>query len=77
MEIHQERRPPGALVHNQTLPSITSLTGDLHNHANVNGQTQQQDVRDSGNWSISQSKREYNLSPPSCNTIAQSKAFVE
>ena len=59
---HQRPPPPPASVsHGQALPSIASLTSSLSPSDRSPGRLRQpsepREVRDSGNWSISQSKR--------------------
>ncbi|KAF2096642.1 hypothetical protein NA57DRAFT_58543 [Rhizodiscina lignyota] len=49
------------MAQNQTLPSITQLTSELP-QADQNRLSQNADIRDSGNWSISQSKHSSTVS---------------
>ena len=56
--VSQDRRPPAPLSQSQALPSIASLTGTLaHPEQSPVRLRQPSEARDSGNWSISQSKR--------------------
>ncbi|KAF2836262.1 hypothetical protein M501DRAFT_987434 [Patellaria atrata CBS 101060] len=56
-----DRRPPVSLPHSQSLPPIASLTGPLPDHSPTQ-QRHQPDLRDSGNWSTSQSKHSSGVS---------------
>jgi hypothetical protein len=65
-----QQRPPalGSMSQSQALPSIASLTSNLapSEQSAIRLKQQQveaQDARDSGNWSISQSKRKHERSP--------------
>ena len=49
------------MAQNQTLPSIQQLTSELP-QPDMNRLSQTTDMRDSGNWSVSQSKREWPIS---------------
>jgi hypothetical protein len=71
MDAGPNKRPPvpGSVTQGQALPSIASLTSALtpaeSSPVRLRHQSEACDARDSGNWSISQSKREssYYLSP--------------
>ena len=59
---HQRPPPPGSVSQGQALPSIASLTNSLspseQSPVRLRQHSEAREVRDSGNWSISQSKRE-------------------
>jgi hypothetical protein len=74
MDSSSYQRPPApnSLSQGQALPSIASLTSSLHpaeqSPVRIQHQSEAREVRDSGNWSISQSKREYPCQP-SCSHL--------
>ncbi|KAH7123923.1 hypothetical protein B0J11DRAFT_325515 [Dendryphion nanum] len=60
---HQQRPlPPGSLSQNQPLPSIASLTNSLPTAEHSPARLSDREARDSGNWSISQSKHSSGVS---------------
>lgn len=61
--VSQDRRPPAPLSQSQALPSIASLTGTLaHPEQSPARLRQPSEARDSGNWSIPQSKHSSGVS---------------
>jgi hypothetical protein len=70
MDSASQQRPPApsSLSQGQALPSIASLTGQLppseQSPVHLRHQSDAREARDSGNWSVSQSKREFFLLSP-------------
>lgn len=67
--VSQQRPPaPGSASQNQALPSIASLTSSLspaeQSPVRLRQQSEAREARDSGNWSISQSKRKFHSFSP-------------
>ncbi|OAL55680.1 hypothetical protein IQ07DRAFT_174873 [Pyrenochaeta sp. DS3sAY3a] len=63
---HQRPHPPGSVSQGQALPSIASLTSSLspesQSPVRLRQHSEAREVRDSGNWSISQSKHSSTVS---------------